>query len=385
MIDVILGGTIASGLIYAANNYQAREPRKIDAVLRHINYRSGNLRPKLTERRRKDNAIEYVYKVPPGLTADPRIEEILSETLRKPVKVSFRGVLIIRVYNKDVSRQVEYDWEASNGWSMPIGQTLDGVLYHDFDKHLHMTVAGMTRHGKTALLKLILAHLMNSQPINPEFYLLDLKGDIEFATYRNYSQVKAAADSVESAELTLRDVLMRLRYDMSKYAKKGYSNAFEANQERRIFIITDEAAELADSPRCLNALSEISRIGGALGYRNIFATQYPTADTLPRQVKQNTDARISFRLPTEVASRVALDESGAEELVGAGRAIYRTHERHIMQVPYVSDNEILKRLADHIDEKEDDIYANETQAEDKSSGTNIIDISGFDLRNQRSD
>src|SRR5690625_6564056 len=87
MIDVILGGTIASGLIYAANNYQAREPRKIDAVLRHINYRSGNLRPKLTERRRKDNAIEYVYKVPPGLIADPRIEEILTETLRKPVKV----------------------------------------------------------------------------------------------------------------------------------------------------------------------------------------------------------------------------------------------------------------------------------------------------------
>src|SRR5690625_3880320 len=178
---------------------------------------------------------------------------------------------------------------------------------------------------------------------------------------------------------------MRLRYDMSKYAKKGYSNAFEANQEGRRVIITDEAAGLADSARCLTALSEISRSGGALGYRNIFATQYPTADTLPRQVKQNTDARISFRLPTEVASRVALDESGAEELVGAGRAIYRTHERHIMQVPYVSDNEILKRLADHIDEKEDDIYANETQAEDKSSGTNIIDISGFDLRNQRSD
>src|SRR5690625_497930 len=385
MIDVILGGAIASGLIYTANNYQAREPRKIDAVLRHLNYRSGNLRPKLTKKRRRDNAIEYVYKVPPGLVADPRIEEILTETLRKPDKVSFIGVLIIRVYNKDVSRRVECDWESSHGWSMPIGQTLDGVIYHDFDTHPHMTVAGMTRHGKTALLKLILAHLVNSHPVNSEIYLLDLKGGIEFGKYRNLSQVKAVADSVESAESTLIDVLMRLRYDMSKYAKNGYSNAFEANQERRVFIITDEAAELADSPRCLSALSEISRIGGALGYRNIFATQYPTADTLPRQVKQNTDARVSFRLPTEVASRVALDESGAEELVGAGRAIYRTHERHIIQVPYVSDNEILKRLTDHISEKEDDIYADETQAEDKSSGTNIIDISGFDLRNQRSD
>src|SRR5699024_12676944 len=63
-----------------------------------------------------------------------------------------------------------------------------------------------------------------------------------------FSQVKSVADSVESAESTLRDVLSRLRYDMSYYAKNGYTSAFEANQERRVFIITDEAAELADSP-----------------------------------------------------------------------------------------------------------------------------------------
>src|SRR5690625_6559252 len=99
VIDVILGSAIAASLIYAADNYQAREPRKIDAVLRHINYRSGNLRLKLTEKRRKDNAIEYVYKVPSELIADPRIEKILSETLRKPIKSSFRCVLNIHVYN----------------------------------------------------------------------------------------------------------------------------------------------------------------------------------------------------------------------------------------------------------------------------------------------
>ena len=37
-------------------------------------------------------------------------------------------------------------------------------------------------------------------------------------------------------------------------------------------------------------LSHIARIGGALGFRLIFCTQYPTGDTLPRQVKQNSDA-----------------------------------------------------------------------------------------------
>src|SRR5690625_4600548 len=385
MLGTLIGSYIAINIIYFAGNYRAKERRKIEDVFRHIKYRSGDRYPRLTETRRKSSAVDYVYKVPSGLISDVKLDEVLTETLRKPVKSTFDGVLIIRVYNEDIPSRLYYSWDKTVGWTLPIGRSLDGMLYHDFDKHPHMTIAGMTRHGKTVLLKLILAHLINSHPDNAEFYLLDLKGGIEFGKYRNLRQVKAIAHDVKSAEKTLASVLRRLHSDMAHYASRGYSNVSEAKQGRRIFIITDEAAELADSKRCLSALSEIARIGGALGYRNIFATQYPTADTLPRQVKQNTDARISFRLPTEVASRVALDESGAEELVGAGRTIYRTHERQIMQVPYVSDNEILKRLADHIDEKEDDIYANETQAEDKSSGTNIIDISGFDLRNQRSD
>src|SRR5690606_32434269 len=99
---------------------------------------------------------------------------------------------------------------------------------------------------------------------------------------------------------------------------------------------------------CQNALSEIARIGGALGYRLIFATQYPTADTLPRQIKQNADAKISFRLPTEVASRVALDEQGAEKLGVPGRAIYRTYEKYVVQVPFVSDKDIIERLGKYV-------------------------------------
>ena len=96
---------------------------------------------------------------------------------------------------------------------------------------------------------------------------------------------------------------------------------------------------------CQHVLSEVTRIGGALGYRLIFATQYPTGDTLPRQIKQNADAKIAFRLPTEIASRVAIDEQGAESLTQPGRAIYRTVDRAEIQVPYISDGESEHRLA----------------------------------------
>ena len=380
MISVLLGGSLALSTIYFATNYQTKEVRKINDVFRNINYRAGKISPRLVETRKRDCYTEYIYEVPPGLIDDPKLLEVLPKTLRKPVSVKFNGVLILRVYNSELPSLINYDWQVTSGWTLPIGYTLDGIIVHDFDKIPHMTVSGATRQGKSVLLKLILAHLINSHPDHAEFYILDLKGGIEFGKYRRLKQVKSFADSVKSAESVLKSILKRLEYDMTCFAKNGYTDVKNTNIRRRIFIITDEAAELADSKPCREALSEICRLGGALGYRNIFATQYPTADTLPRQVKQNSDAKISFRLPTELASRVAIDEQGAEKLMMPGRAIYRTHERHIIHVPFVSDSDITKKLSEYFIEKEVDLNAETAKAKNSAAGTDIIDISGFNLR-----
>lgn len=385
MISNLIGAGIAASIIYSSAKYQPKEVRKINRVFNNVNYRVGKLLPRIIETRKRVDYIEYIFEVPPGLIDDIKLAPILTKTLRKPVRVLFDGILIIRAYKSDLPTRYNYDWQAVNNWRLPIGLSLDGVFYHDFDVIPHMTVAGATRQGKSVLLKLILAHLVNSQPENAELYILDLKGGMEFGKYRNLSQVKGFADDIPSAETTLRNVVARLKSDISRYAKNGYTSVFEANDKRRIFIITDEAAELADSKTALESLSEITRIGGALGYRNIFATQYPTADTLPRQVKQNSDARISFRLPTEVASRVAIDEGGAELLANPGRAIYRTHERHVLQVPFIDDNTAIEKLSKYIIEKGGDKDAEKTTPKSSEAGADIIDISGFNLRDQPAD
>ncbi|MDA6141380.1 hypothetical protein OSK03_26735, partial [Escherichia coli] len=93
-------------------------------------------------------------------------------------------------------------------------------------------------------------------------------------------------------------------------------------------------------------LSELARVAGGLGTRIVYATQYPTADTLPRQIKQNADMKISFRLPTGYASEVAIDEHGAEKLPSniPGRALVKTHEVTEVQTPYIEDNEMMERI-----------------------------------------
>src|SRR5690625_7127217 len=179
MIDVIIGGSIATSIIYSVANYQPKEVRKINLVFKNIGYKVGKLAPRIIEIRKNDKYAEYVYEVPPGLIDDPKLADILTNTLRKPVTIKFKGVLILRVYNSELSTEIKYDWKPSKDWTLPIGYTLDGLLVHDFDKIPHMTIAGATRQGKSVMLKLILAHLINSHPENSEFYLVDLKGGID--------------------------------------------------------------------------------------------------------------------------------------------------------------------------------------------------------------
>ena len=43
---------------------------------------------------------------------------------------------------------------------MPIGQSLEQLIYHDFDKTPHMTLGGLTRMGKTVFLKNVMTSLL---------------------------------------------------------------------------------------------------------------------------------------------------------------------------------------------------------------------------------
>lgn len=334
---------------------------KIKKAFRNLNYRVKEHNPSLIRTIKKDDYQEYVYNVPYGLIDDSKLQPVLQKILDRPVHVYFDGKLHVRVYKNSIPKRIAYNWQQSDGWTLPIGIGLSGMVMHDFDKVPHMTVAGATRQGKTVLLKLILAHLISNHPDDAEIYIVDMKGGLEFGPYERMKQVKQVASSVDEAGELFEHILAEMRQRMKMFREKEYTNILDTDLKRRTFIIVDEGAELTPSAfhtkdekkvyqYCQQALSEITRIAGAMGYRNIFCTQYPTADTLPRQVKQNSDAKISFRLPTEVASRVAIDESGAERISNVGRAIYRTHERQEIQVPYVSDEEIKEKLGRYMED-----------------------------------
>jgi len=153
--------------------------------------------------------------------------------------------------------------------------------------------------------------------------------------------------------------------DIQRQLKQlGQKNVHQANIKERYFVIIDEVGELNASEsvtrdekllkqECQTIMSQIARLGAGLGFRLVVATQYPVGDVIPRQVKQNSDAKLCFRVQSAVASRVVLDAEGAESLpMIKGRAIYQTADkREILQTPLITSEIIQSTIQPHIIDK----------------------------------
>lgn len=329
----------------------------------------------------------YLYSWPPGLRNDFK-DDLFADALGKPAEVEFkRGEgYYIHVYHEDLKglipfAEVPEPPKDKKGnmipWMIPIGKGLKGWEWHNFDHIPHMTIAGTTRFGKTVLLRLIMTYLTMHQPDDVEFYIIDLKGKLEFNRYRNLRQIKWIAGTPGEAmemltyltnEEEIRDkktgeVLVPLgvlEKEMAHFEKSYISNITETNIKKRRFIIVDEGAQLTpnkftgdeyERKVCQYKLSRIASVFGALGVRLVFGTQYPKAEYLNPNVKMNSDAKISFRLPAGYASKVAIDETGAEKLPSdiKGRALMKTHKLKEMQVPLITHEEaweVLQRYQD---------------------------------------
>ncbi|MET3699499.1 S-DNA-T family DNA segregation ATPase FtsK/SpoIIIE [Bacillus oleivorans] len=366
-------GTLA--IVTKAPNKSDR--KKIETIMRNVNYgvrktkgeEETFLYPTYKKKQKLFDGynhigMRYFYTIPLGLPATKLAKmekevKVFTDGLQKPVEVAYKkGLLQFSVYDEEIPEMFPYEaLPDKEGWFAPIGKRFDGLVWHNFDHVPHMTVAGTTRFGKTVFLKVLMTYLIEHHPDDIELYLIDLKGGLEFGPYERLKQVRRVASNAEEGALLLTEIHERMERMYRYFRTNGWTNVIDTPEQKRIFIIVDEAAQLAPEKwmtkeqkdllgMCQYFLGEITRIGGALGFREVFCTQYPTADTLPRSVKQNSDAKVSFRLPSGYASQVAIDDYGAEELPSdiKGRALFKTHELREMQVPYISDKEMKARL-----------------------------------------
>jgi DNA segregation ATPase FtsK/SpoIIIE, S-DNA-T family len=267
---------------------------------------------------------------------------------RKEVEVEFDGTVKFRVYNEPLPKMFRFDESLvnkCNGWEVPVGQSRKGIVKHDFEKKAHIIVAGTTDFGKSNWVNSTINTLLANQGENVSFILVDLKGGLEFNRYRRLKQVKAYATDPDETREALQSAVDEMDRITADLLAKGHSNVKEAGSKKRLFIIIDEAADIADDKECQELLKDIARKGRASGLRLVYTTQYPTAETVSSQVKRNCVGRLCFVLDTGIASQVVLDQKGAESLPAIqGRALYKDLSLTEVQTPYIDANTMANNI-----------------------------------------
>lgn len=286
-------------------------------------------------------------------------------TEQKEIEIAYDGLLIVRVYNKPLAKEVSF--APGEGWEVPVGVTraMNEFKYHDFEKIPHLVLGGATRYGKSNFINSMINSLLQSNPEYLKLFLIDLKGGVELCDYENIKQTASIAYEPEEALHTLQRAYDKMREIQRQLKRLGKKNVQQAGIKERYFVVIDEVGELNATEavtrsekllkqECQTIMSQIARLGAGLGFRLVVATQYPVGDVIPRQVKQNADAKLCFRVQSAVASRVVLDAEGAEQLpMTKGRAIYQTADkREILQTPLITPQIIHDTIQPHIINKE---------------------------------
>lgn len=294
-------------------------------------------------------------------------------TEQKEIELSYDGLLIVRVYDKPLAKEISYS--QGKGWRVPVGVTRarNEFKYHDFETVPHVVLGGATRYGKSNFINSTICSLIQAEPEHTNLYLIDLKGGVELCDYENIKQTISIAYEPYEALHTLQLAYDKMREVQRKLKRLGKKSVQQAGIKERYFVVIDEVGELNAAEavtkeekrlklECQTIMSQLARLGAGLGFRLVVATQYPVGDVIPRQVKQNSDAKLCFRVQSGVASRVVLDAEGAEALpMIKGRAIYQTADkREIIQTPLITPQIIHDTIQPHIIDKKGELVEETT-------------------------
>lgn len=234
----------------------------------------------------------------------------------------------------------EVFYKVNSQLALALGRDVSGhPLVADLSGMPHLLIAGATGSGKSVCITSIAACLaMNNSPEDLRMIMIDSKM-VELLRYNGlphlYGKVETNIDRIMGV---LRWVVVEMehRYRLLEGAKARDLDAYNRKLARRgdtsalprIVILIDELADLMMSApdQTEHNLVRLAQMARATGIHLVVATQRPSTDVVTGLIKANFPARLAFAVASGVDSRVILDVSGAETLLGRGDMLFLNPE-----------------------------------------------------------
>ena len=279
-------------------------------------------------------------------------------TLRVLAPVPGRPMVGIEVPNTSVATVKLGDLITAPQFSrarLPLGIGMDVAgkpIVADLTRMPHLLVAGATGSGKSVCINsLITSLLVTRTPEEVQFILIDPK-QVELSQYRGLPHLRLpVVTDMERVVAALRWTVLEMERRYGLFAEVGARNIVAFNDrfadERLVYLVlvVDELADMMmTAPEDVERLiCRLAQLGRAAGVHVIVTTQRPSVDVLTGLIKANLPTRIAFAVSSQIDSRVILDRTGAERLLGRGDALYQAGDEmnpRRVQGAQASDDEI---------------------------------------------
>ena len=249
------------------------------------------------------------------------------------IEVPNRAVTPVRIRDVVESRTFT---EHKSPVAFAVGKDIGGsCIVGDIGKLPHVLIAGTTGSGKSVCTNsLIVSILYKSTPEEVRFIMVDPKM-VELAPYNGIPHLlipvvtdpKKAAGALQWAVFE-----MMKRYKLfSEHGVKdlaGYNALARQDEELKtmptVVVVIDELADLmlVAAKEVEESICRVAQMGRAAGMHLVIATQRPSSDVITGLMKANIPSRIAFAVASSLESRIILDTTGAEKLVGKGDMLY---------------------------------------------------------------
>ena len=224
--------------------------------------------------------------------------------------------------------------------ALALGRDVSGQpLVADLARMPHLLIAGATGSGKSiCITSLAICLAMNNAPEDLRMVMIDSKM-VELLRFNGLPHLYGKVETnVERILGVLRWVVVEMEHryrllegaharDLETYNRK-LSRKKEGTPLPRIVVLIDELADLMMSApdQTEHNLVRLAQMARATGIHLIVATQRPSTDVVTGLIKANFPARLAFAVASGVDSRVILDTTGAENLLGRGDMLFLNPE-----------------------------------------------------------
>ncbi|MDR3159725.1 MAG: DndE family protein [Zoogloeaceae bacterium] len=190
----------------------------------------------------------------------------------------------------------------------------------------HLLVGGTTGSGKSICLHALLCSLLSRHKSNSlRLCLIDPKRT-ELSEYEGLPHLhgEAPVQDVSLAASTLDKIAKEMEQRETQLVQRGFKQLMEwrASSDDAppyLVVVVEELADLLlQHPEAESPLIRLAQKGRASGIHLVLATQRPDSATFSGLLRSNVPSRVALTVQKASESRIIIDETGAELLLGRG-------------------------------------------------------------------